>query len=55
MQSKPYRETFIINKLACVGHIKKTFRLSPSYIAEGKKLSGGKSVWGKHTKHIKQK
>ena len=48
MQSKPYGETFIINKLECVGHIEKHLgyrlrTLQQTY--KGKKLSDGKKVF----------
>ena len=50
MQSKPYGETFIINKLECVGHIQKCLgcrlrTLQQAY--KGKKLSDGKGISGK--------
>ena len=50
VQNKPYRKTFIINKLECVGHIQKRLgcclrTLRETYI--GKKLSDGKGISGK--------
>ena len=50
VQSKPYGETFIINKLKCVGHIQKRLgcRLRTlRQIYKGKKLSDGKGISGK--------
>ena len=50
VQSKPYGETFIINKLECVGHIQKRLgcrlrTLGKTY--KGKKISVGKGISGK--------
>ena len=50
MQSKPYVETFIINKLECIGHIQKYLgchlrTLRQTY--RGKKLSDTKGILGK--------
>ena len=50
VQSKPYRETFIINKLEYVGHIQKRLgyclrTLWQTY--KGKELSDGKGIPGK--------
>ena len=50
MQSKPYGETLIINKLECLGHIKKRLgchhrTLRQTY--KGKILSDGKGILGK--------